>query len=82
MIRETDSNFSTLGARRAGHGARARARLAGGGPPVDSPSAEPSDAEIDRVSPARKPSAGRRSYDFTLLYIAGPDFLVPPECYG
>ena len=44
--RETDSVFSTLRARRAGHGARARARLATGGSPVDSPSYEASGAEI------------------------------------
>ena len=45
-IRETDSIFSTLRARRAGHRARARARLATGGYPADTPSAEPSGAEI------------------------------------
>ena len=57
--RETDSIFSTLKGRPAGHGARvrARARLATHGSPVDSPSAEAS-AEICLVSPSRKRPAG------------------------
>ena len=67
MTRETDSIFSTLGARRGGHGARTR--LAAGGSPVDSPSGEPSGAEIGRARPARKRPAGRKKHDFTLLYI-------------
>ena len=50
--RETDSIFSTLRARRAGHGARARARLVTDGSPVDSPSAEASGAEICLASPS------------------------------
>ena len=64
------SIFSTLRARRAGRGARARARLATGGSPVDSPSAEPSGAEICLVSPSRKRPAVRKKHDFTLLYKA------------
>ena len=51
---ETDYIFSTLGTRRAGHGARARARLAAGGSSVDSPSGDPSGAEIGRAKPSRK----------------------------
>ena len=49
---QTDSIFSTLRARRAGHGARARARLVTDGSPVDSPSAEASGAEICLASPS------------------------------
>ena len=56
--RETDSIFSTLRARRAGHGARASARLATDGSPVDSPSAEASGAEICLAKPSRKRPAG------------------------
>ena len=67
VSRETDSIFSTLRARRAGHGARARARLATGGSPVDSPSAEASVAEICLAMPSRKRPAGRKKHDFTLL---------------
>ena len=66
--RETDSIFSTLRARRAGHGASARARLATGGSSVDYPSAEPIGAEICLARPSRKRPAGRKKHDFTLLY--------------
>ena len=66
--RETDSIFSTLRARRAGHGARARARLATDGSPVDSPSAEASGAEICLSSPSRKRPAGRKN-TILLCYI-------------
>ena len=59
---------NTGGARRTGHGARARARLATGGSPVDSPSAEPSGAEICLARPSRKRSAGPKKHDFTWLY--------------
>ena len=52
MTRETDSIISTLGVRRAGHVARVRARLAAGETQVDSPSGEPSGAQIGRASPA------------------------------
>ena len=62
--------FSTLRARRAGHGAGTRARLATGGSPVDSPSAEASGTEICRARPSRKRPAGRKKNDFTLLYKA------------
>ena len=51
--RENDSILSLLRARRAGRGARARARLATGGFPVDSPSTEPSGAEICLARPSR-----------------------------
>ena len=44
-----------------GHGARARARLATGGSPVDSPSGEPSGAEICLARPSRKRPAGRKN---------------------
>ena len=70
--RETDSFFSTLRACRAGHGARARARLATGWSPVDSPSAEPSGAEICLARPSRKRPAGRRKHYFTSLYMYSP----------
>ena len=62
--RENDSMFSTLRARRAGHGARARARLATGGSPVDSPSGKPSGAEIGLARPARKRPTGRKKTRF------------------
>ena len=52
VTRETDSICSNMGARRAGHGARARAGLAAGAPPVDSQSGEPNGAEIGRARPA------------------------------
>ena len=68
--RETDSIFSALRARCAGHGARARARLATGGSPVDSPSAEPSGAEICLARPSRKRPAGRKKHNFTLLHVS------------
>ena len=64
MSRETDSIVSTLGARRVGHGARARVRLAVGGSPVDSPSSDPSGAEIGRARPARKCPAARKKTRF------------------
>ena len=67
--RETDSIFSTLRARRAGHGARARARLATDGSPVDSPSAEASGAEICLARPSRKRPAGRKKHDFTFMHV-------------
>ena len=67
VTRETESNFSTLGARRAGHGARARARLAPGGSPVDSPSGKAIEGEIDHARPSQKRPAGRKEHDFTLL---------------
>ena len=67
--RETDLIFSTLRARRESHGAKARARLATDGSPVDSPSSEPSGAEICRASPSRKRPAGRKKHDFTLFYF-------------
>ena len=70
MTGETDSIFSTLGARRAGHGAMTRARLATGGSPLDSPSAEPSGAKIGRARPSRKRLSGRKKHDFTLLIKA------------
>ena len=57
-----------LRARRAGHGARARARLATDGSPVDSPSAEASGAESCLASPSRKRPAGRKKHKYTLLY--------------
>ena len=60
VTRELTRFFLTLGARRTGHGARARARLAVGGPSVNSPSAEPSGAEIGRPRPARKRPSGRK----------------------
>ena len=63
--------FSTLGARRAEHGARARARLAAGGSPFDPPKGEPSSAEIGRARPARKRTAGPKAHDFTLLFLYG-----------
>ena len=66
--RETDSIFSTLRARRAGHGARARARLATNGSPVDSPSAEASGAEICLASPSRTRPAGQKKHNNTLLH--------------
>ena len=49
-----------------GHGPRVRAgaRVAAGGSPVDSPSDEPSGAEIGRARPARKRSAGRKKNDY------------------
>ena len=65
--RETDSIVSTLRARRAGHGARAR--LATGESPVDSPSGEPSGAEIGLARPPRKRPAGPKKHNFTLLHI-------------
>ena len=76
--RETDSIFSTLRARRAGHGARARVRLATGGSPVDSPSAEASGAEICLARPSRKRPAGRKNtilicytkYNHTIPYLS------------
>ena len=58
----TDSIFSTLRARRAGHGARARARLATDGSPVDSASAEASGAEICLARPSRKRPADRKKH--------------------
>ena len=66
MTGETDSIFSTLGARRAGHGARARARarLAAGGSQVDSPSGEPSGAEIGPARPSQKRPVGRKKTRF------------------
>ena len=70
--RATDSIFSTLRARRAGHGARARARLATDGSPVDSPSAEASGAEICLARPSRKRPAGRKKHNFTLLQGSPP----------
>ena len=66
--RETDSSFSTLRAHRAGHGARARVRLATDESPVDSPSAEASGAEIFLASPSRKRPAVRKKHNYTLLY--------------
>ena len=66
MALETDYIFSTLGTRRAGHGARARARLAAGGSPVDCTSDEP--RGTGRARPARKRPAGRKKNGFTLLY--------------
>ena len=60
--------FLTLRARRAGHGARARARLATDGSPVDSPSAEASGAEICLASPSRKRPASRKKHNYALLY--------------
>ena len=52
VTREIDSIFSILGARRAGDGARATARLAAGGSPVDFPSGEASGVQIGRARPA------------------------------
>ena len=66
--RETDSIFSTLRARRAGHAARAWARLATGGSPVDSPPAEASGVEICLARPSRKRPAGRKKQNYTVLY--------------
>ena len=54
--RETDSIFSTLRARRAGHGARVRARLATGGSPVDSPSGGERRRDRPREAVAKTPS--------------------------
>ena len=67
--RETNSIFSTLRARRAGHEARARARLAIDGSPVNFPSAEVSGTEIRIASPSRKRPADRKKHNCTLLYI-------------
>ena len=68
VTRETDSIVSTLAARRSGHGARAKARLAGSGYPVDSPSAEPSGAEIGPARPSRKRPTGRKKHDSTSCF--------------
>ena len=83
VTRETDSIFSTPGARRAGHGARARAKLMAGGSPVDSPSGEASGAEVGRARPSRKRPAGRKKHDYTLLHIRCDffprfSFIAPP----
>ena len=67
MTTKTDSIFSTLGARGAGHVARPRAIRAAAGSPVGSPSGEPSGAEIGRARPARKRPAGKKK---TLFYFA------------
>ena len=65
---------STLRARRAGHGAMARARLATSLSPVDSPSDDTSSAEICLAKLSRRWPAGRKKHDFTLLY-GGTDML-------
>ena len=45
--------------------------LATGGSPVDSPSGDPSGAEIGRARPAQKRPAGRKKHDYlSLLYKA------------
>ena len=64
MTRETDSFVSTLAARRAVHGARARARLAAGGSPVDSPPGELGGAKIGPARLWRKPPVGRNKTRF------------------
>ena len=58
---------STLRARRAGHGAMARARLATSLSPVDSPSDDTSSAEICLAKLSRRWPAGRKKHDFTLV---------------
>ena len=72
-MNEPQSGTITFGLRahRAGHGAKARARLATGGSPVDPSSYEASDAEFGRSRPSREQPAGRKKHDFTLLYILG-----------
>ena len=70
MTRETASIFLTLGARRTGHGAKAKASLATGRSPVDSPSGERSGAEIARAKPSRERPAGRKKHDLTFLYMS------------
>ena len=57
---ETESICSTWRARRARHGARARAKLATDGSPVDSPSSEAGGADICLARPSRKRPAGRK----------------------
>ena len=55
------------------HGARARARLATDGSPVDSPSAEVSDAEICLARPSRKRPAGRKKHYVFYIVICRTD---------
>ena len=73
VTRETDLIVSTLGARCAGHEARARARLAAGESPVIFPSVEPSSAEIGRARPARKRPVRRKKHIFSFTSPNVPD---------
>ena len=69
VTRETDSIFSTLGARRAGHGARARARLAGGRVSGRFPVGRPERRRDRPVEPgAKNPRPSEKTRFYFVIY--------------